>query len=100
MNNTIDLRGLEQSITRLQAEEFAATCHYDMMFFGYHEEPQDVNPSRVSKDGTVDELFWSAEEHKIFREKGHKLIYPRRQYCAGCGAAAFSSEINEKCPTY
>ena len=44
MSNTIDLRGNEQVSTRAQAEQYAAYLGCEMMYFGYSDEPQDVDP--------------------------------------------------------
>ena len=96
--NTIDFRGLEQIVSRKECEKFAATCGIQMMFYGYSNTPSDVDPDCKSKNGEVHEVFWSPQEHDLYISKGHKLVYPARQYCAICGGAMFDKrDSNRTC---
>ena len=96
--NTIDFRGLEQSVSRKECEQFAATVGVEMMYYGYSIDPSDVDPDCKSEDGTVNEFFWSIQEIDLYHKHGHKLVYPARQYCAICGGAMFDKrDSNKKC---
>lgn len=90
MSNTIDLRGIEQSVSRKDTEAYAATYGYEFMLFGSSNEPQDIDPSVKPFDGKVHAHFWSSQEHKLYVETGHVLKYPSRQHCANCGEAMFT----------
>ena len=46
--NTIDLRGHEQVATRKQAEAYAAYAGYEMYYYGYSQEPHDVDPAAAN----------------------------------------------------
>lgn len=96
--NTIDFRGLEQVVSRKDCEEFAATCGFEMMYYGYQLDPSDVDPSCKSENGKVHEVFWDSKEHELFRNTGHILKYPARQYCANCGKPMFvTKESQQEC---
>lgn len=85
--NSIDLRGMEQSLSLKDAESYAATVGYDFLYFGYHEGARDVDPALKTND--VNPYFWTAYEHKIHNKTGHVPSYPGRVKCVNCGNDVF-----------
>lgn len=85
--NSIDLRGIEQSVSLKDAESYAATMGYDFIYFGYHEGARDVDPAL--KSNKVHEHFWTAYEHRIHHKTGHAPSYPGRIKCVNCGEDIF-----------
>lgn len=45
--NTIDLRGMEQSVSRKQAADYARHEGFEMMFFGDSREPTEICDAEV-----------------------------------------------------
>jgi len=90
--NSIDLRGIEQSVSLKDAESYAATMGYDFLYFGYHEGARDVDPAL--KSNKVNPHFWSAQEHEVHFQSNHEPAFPGRNHCARCGEKVF----NEKGP--
>lgn len=66
--NTIDLRGHEQICTRKEAEQFAALHGYSMYYFGYSNEPSDVDSTLANEPFDNNRLL-STKQLKHFKDK-------------------------------
>lgn len=60
--NTIDYRGLEQVVTRKEAEQAAATYGYEMMYFGASTEPQCVDSDLIIDRADLNPCFMTSKE--------------------------------------
>jgi hypothetical protein len=93
--NSIDLRGMEQSLSLKDAETYAATMGYDFLYFGYYEGARDVDPALKSNNVNPD--FWSVREHRLHHNYGHAPAFPFRDKCVLCGANYLSPGITMQC---
>jgi len=92
--NSIDLRGIEQSVSLKDAETYAATMGYDFLYFGYHEGARDVDPAL--KSNIVHEHFWTHHEHAVYFQSNHVPSFPGRKHCAHCGEKVFNKKGPQK----
>ncbi|AFE86333.1 hypothetical protein KF5_006 [Vibrio phage vB_VpaS_KF5] len=79
MANTIDLRGNEQSVTREDAEAYAAALGCTAMYFGFDPEPKDVDPAMAVKFGPGNPFF-TKDMEKFLGPDGSQFFYNTAMY--------------------